>query len=67
VADRRIIEEGSQPGPPDRSRGPIIGAVIVLTLVVVVLVLFLVSGDSDDGGDGVELDDIEVDIGDEDG
>jgi hypothetical protein len=67
VADRRIVEEEYGPERPNRSRGPIIGLLILMTLVLVVLVLYLVSGDSDDSGDDVELDDIEVDIGDEDG
>lgn len=66
MADRRIVEEELH-DRPTRSRGPIIGLLIVLALVLVVLVLFLVSGDSEDSGDDVELDDIEVDIGDEDG
>lgn len=67
MADRRIVEEESGPDRPGRSRGPIIGLLIVMTLVLVVLVVYLVSGDSDDDGDGIDPADIEVDIGDEDG
>ena len=67
MAERRIVEEEFEPERPGRSRGPIIGLMIVMALVLVVLILFLVSGDSDDDGDGVDPADIEVDIGDEDG
>ena len=67
MADRRIVDEEFREDRPNRSRGPIIGVVIVLALVVVVLVLFLFYGDDDDGGDGVNPEDIEVDIGGEDG
>ena len=62
MEERRIVEEAHVSGTP-RSRGPIIGLLIVMALVLVVLVVFLVSGDSEDSGDDVEVDDIEVDIG----
>lgn len=67
MADRRIVEEQPRPGRPGRSRGPVIGLLIVMSLVLVVLVLFLVSGDTDDGDDDVQIEDIEVDIGGDDG
>lgn len=62
MAERRIVDEVHEHGP-GRSRGPIIGLLIVLAIILVVLVLFLVSGDSEDGGDDVEVDDIDVDVG----
>lgn len=65
--DRTIREERWEPGPPGRSRGPIIGLLVLLAVVLVVLVVWLVSGDSDDGDGGVDPADIEVDIGDESG
>lgn len=67
MADRRIVEEEGEPDRPARSRGPVLGLLVVMALVLVALVVFLVSGDDDDDGGGVQLDDVEVDIGDEDG
>ena len=68
MEERRIVDEERHPDDrPSRSRGPVIGLLVVMALVLVVLVLFLFSGDSDDDGDGVNPGDIEVDIGDEEG
>lgn len=63
MADRRIVEEEFEPQDRGRSRGPIIALLVIAAVVLLGLVLMLVSGDSDDDGDGVDPADIEVDIG----
>lgn len=64
MADRRIVREETVADRTGRSRGPIIGLLIVLAVILVVLVLYLVSGDSEDDGDDIQVDDIDVQVGD---
>lgn len=63
--EERRIDESEVRSERRSGRGPIIGLLVVLGLVLVVLILFLLSGDGDDSGDGINPGDIEVDIGDE--
>lgn len=65
MPERRIVEQEHHDDGPNRSRGPIIGLVVVLTLVLVALIVFFLAGEGDDTGDDVRLEDIEVDVGDD--
>ncbi len=64
MEDRRI-DETERRRERRSGRGPIIGLLVVLSLVLVVLIVYLVNGDGDDSRDDINLGDIEVEIGDE--
>lgn len=68
MADREIYEREvvRDDGPGRRSSGPIYAIIAVLVLGVI-LAIALLGGDDDGGseGDGVNVEDIEVDVGDD--